>query len=56
MAGGTDKFKKGAHYCRTPVLGKRAGKVWVCPKCGAVYTCKEYKGRLNWLMTRNGRK
>jgi uncharacterized Zn finger protein (UPF0148 family) len=51
----SNKFKMGAHYCRTP-LRKKAGKVWVCPKCGAVYTCKEIKGRLNWLMTRDGGK
>jgi ribosomal protein L37AE/L43A len=56
MAGGTDKFKKSSHYCSTPVFAKRAGKVWSCRKCGAVYTCKLVKGRLTWLMTRDGRK
>jgi hypothetical protein len=55
MAGGTDKFKKGTHYCRTPVFGKSAGKTWRC-KCGSVFRCKEYKGRLSWLMIRDGRK
>lgn len=53
MPGGTDKFLQGAHFCRTPLI-KRAGKVWVC-KCGAVYTCKEVKGRLAWLLTKDGR-
>jgi hypothetical protein len=52
----SNKFSKGAHFCRTPVFAKTAGKKWICPKCGAVYTCKEIKGRLNWLMTRDGRK
>lgn len=51
---GKGKFLKAVHFCATP-LRKKAGKVWVCPKCGAVYTCKETKGRLVWLQTRNGR-
>jgi ribosomal protein L37AE/L43A len=56
MPAGRDKFQKGSHYCKTPTFGKRAGKVWVCKTCGAVYTCKEMRGRLVWLQTRNGRK
>jgi len=55
MPGGTDKFKRGAHYCRPPML-KKAGKVWTCKKCWAVYTCKEVRGRLVWLQTRSGMK
>lgn len=56
MSGGTDKFKKGGHYCNNWWVSKRAGKVWRCRSCGAVYTCKEVKGRLTWLQTRDGRK
>ena len=56
MSGGTDKFKKGGHYCKNWWVNKRAGKVWRCRFCGAVYTCKEVKGRLTWLQTRDGRK
>jgi ribosomal protein L24E len=54
MPGGRDKFKQGTHFCRTP-LRKREGKVYVCRDCGAVYTCKLIKGRLSWLLTKDGR-
>lgn len=54
MAGGRDKFEQGAHFCKTPIFGKREGRVWVC-KCGNRYTCKLIKGRLNWLLTGDGR-
>lgn len=54
MAGGRDKFKPSDHYCKTPMFGKKAGKTWVC-NCGAVYTCKDIKGRLHWLQTKDGR-
>lgn len=58
MVGGTDKFKQGSHYCRTP-LRKKAGKVWVC-RCGARFTCQEVrtgkgKTQLVWLQTGDGR-
>lgn len=56
MAGGRDKFKPSAHYCRTPTILKRKGRRWVCRECWAVYTCKEVKGRLVWLQTKDGRK
>lgn len=56
MAGGTDKFKKSSHYCSNWYVTKKAGKVWVCKQCGSVYTCKLIKGRLTWLLTRDGGK
>lgn len=49
-----NKFQKGTHFCFTPFL-KTEGKTWRCRKCGAVYTCKMVRGRLTWLMTRDGR-
>lgn len=55
MAGGTDKFKKGSHFCNNSWVIKKAGKTWVCRRCGAVYRCKLVKGRLTWLLTRDGR-
>lgn len=51
-----NKFKKSSHYCNNFWVTKKAGKVWMCKQCGSVYTCKEVKGRLTWLMTRDGRK
>lgn len=50
----SNKFNKGAHYCRTPII-KREHKAWVCPKCSAVFKCKLVRGRLVWLMTFDGR-
>ena len=52
----SNKFKRGSHYCRTPVFSKREHKAWVCPKCNAVFKCKMVKDRLVWLMTSDGRK
>lgn len=50
----SNKFKQGAHYCATPILGKKEGKVWVC-ECGSRYQCKRVKGRLAWLQIGDGR-
>jgi ribosomal protein L37AE/L43A len=51
-----DKLLPNDHYCKPPKVFKKAGDVWRCPKCGAVYTCRKMSGRLTWLLTRDGRK
>lgn len=56
MPGGRDKFEKSSHYCNFWWVVKKAGKVYVCRQCGAVYTCKLIKGRLSWIQTRSGRR
>lgn len=49
-------FSKSSHYCNFWWVSKKAGKTYLCKRCGAVYTCKLIKGRLAWIQTRDGRK
>lgn len=49
-------FENSSHFCNNWWVTKKLGKVWRCRQCGAVYTCKEKKGRLYWLQTKDGRK
>lgn len=38
----SNKFKMGAHFCKTPSAILRAGRTrWKCPDCGKVYWWKE---------------
>ena len=48
-------FKNSSHYCNFWWVSKKVGKRYLCRSCGAVYTCKEVKGRLTWIQTRDGR-
>lgn len=51
-----DKMLPEGHYCNFWWVSKKPGKRHLCKSCGAVYTCKEVRGKLVWLQTRDGRK